>query len=168
MSSSALRARPLRGLRPRSGKKLVEKNSSLLFQKKFQLLKIKLNFFKSKLFFIVFTPSFFGPFSFNKWPRCGIARKLPAKMRFFFFSGGQALCPQGRCAAGRFAAFGREADNIFQKNLLDFSKKSFKISKIKFLKFLNFLIFWNFMKFLNFWTLKISTTTKSWEIKILP
>ena len=36
---------PLRGLRPRSGKKLVEKNSSLLFQKIFQLLKIKLIFF---------------------------------------------------------------------------------------------------------------------------
>ena len=36
---------PLRGLWPRSGKKLVEKNSSLLFQKIFQLLKIKLFFF---------------------------------------------------------------------------------------------------------------------------
>ena len=83
----------------------IENSKNISIKKKYfsKIIHFYFNYFfkmifeisKNFEFFLIFTPSLFGPFSFNKLPRCGIARKLPAKMRFFFFFSAPSLVSPG-------------------------------------------------------------------------
>ena len=166
MPSCALRARPLRGLRPRSGKKLVEKNSSLLFQKIFQLLKIKLIFFIN---FIKKMKKSLGKLDVEILSKnSGFPKKWKNK-EFSLFSPGLGR----RCAFGKRCVFTwmcsfcclKKIPSLLLSSVFSFPFFSFLFFLYVFLFFFcSFSLFEN--DFLNSFNFENLNNKKSWEIKI--